>query len=153
MKILNLTQHIPTPAQYEAGVIDFPQEESRIIKILLTFTGTPSGEEVIVRAESLAKLANDFCEKESTNRVMIGAVGYLTGVLEIALDSYGIEPLYANTDRESVEIPDPDNPNATIKTQVFKHLGWTPGLVVTYFFAKTVGTDLHQNQFSTKHLE
>ncbi len=120
MKILNLTQHSPSVEQTEAGVVD--SVRSPEIKALLNFTSLPTGEEIKARAAALAGIAEQFLEMAGGNSAMIGGAPYLMAPLENALMDRGIVPLYAYSERVSVEETLPDG--SVKKTQVFKHLGF-----------------------------
>ena len=121
LKILNLTQHTPTSEQVE--VVE-PIPEIKIhIKTLLTFSSTPSPQEIRERAEKLADIAQRLGYKSA----MIGGALWLMGPLEKALRKRGISPLYAFTTREVVEEKLPDG--SIKKTTVFKHHGFVEGVV------------------------
>ena len=118
MKILNLTQHAPTNEQELAGVV---QPESEDVRHLLTFDTLPSQEDIERRATGLAAIA----KAEGATAAMIGGAPWLMGELEQALLKRGIEPLYAFTQRESVERALPDG--SVQKTNVFRHVGFVRG--------------------------
>ena len=99
MKILNLTQHIATPDQVEAGVVDFVGEEREALLQLLTFEMPPDFMEIWNRASRLAELA----ESKGAETVMIGGAPYLMGPLEIALRRKNVVPLYAFSVRIAAE--------------------------------------------------
>ncbi|MHC1597434.1 MAG: hypothetical protein ACXQT3_03860 [Methermicoccaceae archaeon] len=122
VEILNLTQHRPTPAQVEQGVVEHPSAEVREkIKELLTFEELPTPELVRARARALAEIAADT----GAEAAMIGGAPYLMPPLEQELRKRGIKPLYAFSRRESVEEVQPDG--SVRKTQVFRHLGFVEG--------------------------
>jgi len=116
MTILNLTQHIATPDQKAAGVVDFTEKDRKTLQALLTFTNLPEKVGIIERAKKIKLLADttDFCS------VMIGGAPYLMCPLEKALQDYGI--FYAYSKRECVEISQEDG--SVKKTFVFKHEGF-----------------------------
>lgn len=126
--ILNLTQHPATPEQHAEGVQDLAGLELAALKGALTFSDTPSAEEIRARAEEIAQiacsngLAGDEGDDPQPRAAMIGGAGYLMPALEAALRGYGIEPLHAFTRREVVEMVGPDG--AVTKTAVFRHAGW-----------------------------
>ena len=120
-KILNLTQHVATPDQLAAGVIEPSAEDKARIQKLLTFTTCPSYEDVIERAEPLAMIA----ERLGATRAMIGGAPVLMGALHHALIMRHILPGYAFSVRESQEETLPDG--SVRKVQVFKHTGFTWG--------------------------
>lgn len=117
MAILNLTQHAATAEQVAQGVIDLTGDDLATMKSLLTFVGLPSAETIYDRAYEVAKLA-DVCDVEL---VMIGGAPFFMGALERALQKRGIKPLYAFSERVSVEkIVD----GVVVKTNEFKHIGF-----------------------------
>ena len=116
-KILNLTQHSPTPEQTQAGVINCDDTEE--MRRLLTFPELPTGKEVRNRAKALAELAQKNVPLGS--KVMLGGVPFLMGSLEMELRLHGLRPVYAFSARESEEKMEGGK---VIKTQVFKHLGF-----------------------------
>ncbi len=115
-KILNLTQHQPTAEQVEAGVIDASSPAT--VKELLNFESLPSKEEIRKRAFSLAEMA----EEVGVKFAMIGGAPFLMSALEKALKERGVEPLYAFSQRVSVEKKQEDG--SIVKTTIFKHLGF-----------------------------
>jgi len=116
VRILNLTQHLATPEQQEAGVVEPRDKEG--VKLLLSFSTLPSYREVVERASALVEIAI----KEGAKAAMIGGAPYLMAPLERALRSWDIRPLYAFSRRESVEEVLPDG--SVRKTMVFRHLGF-----------------------------
>ena len=94
MKIANLTQHISTPEQKKAGVIDL-NDRMNEIKILLTFDEIPSKNELVDRAIRLTKL----CVEEGFEYAMIGGAPYFMPVLHSVLTEHGVKPLYAFSKR------------------------------------------------------
>lgn len=113
--ILNLTQHPATEEQISAGVVE--PENKKAIQDLLTFTGIPTREEIVDRAKKLAEIAHEF----GASKTMIGGVPYLMGPLEKELRFAGIIPVYAYSDRVSIEeIID----GKVVKKSIFKHLGF-----------------------------
>ena len=119
MKILNLTQHDPTPEQIERGVVNLLPAEWRAE--VLTFNDLPQDGEVQQRAERIARRA----AKTGFGTVMIGGAPFLMAPLVIALKRRGIKPVFAFSRRESVEKMAADG--AVTKTQVFRHLGFVEG--------------------------
>ena len=121
MSILNLTQHLATPEQAEAGVIDLPSGYRKRACKLLTFESIPTQEEIEQRAEDLADIASEF----DAEAVMIGGAPYLMAELESELRKKGKEPVYAFSKRESVEETQDDG--SVVKRNVFKHIGFVRG--------------------------
>ena len=136
-RILNLTQHDPTPEQIEAGVTcgDIPNEQALVeFRKLLTFDTLPTPLEVRQRAQQIAEYArktttlvdyggdSGLCVNEPFSRAMIGGAPFLMPPLEEALRRVGITPLYAFSTRESVEQVQPDG--SVRKVAVFRHQGF-----------------------------
>ena len=117
-KMLNLTQHNPTPAQKKAGVVE-PNDKEQV-RALLTFRDMPTPEDLEARADALASLAAEQGAKEA----MIGGAPYLMEPLSKALRARGIQPCFAFSQRKAVEKVQPDG--TVVKTQVFEHLGFIP---------------------------
>lgn len=116
MKIINLTQHAATAEQIAAGVFEpRPDCKARIIE-LLNFSSIPTMEEIFLRAEELADLA------QGADAAMIGGAPYLMAQLHQSLESADVLPLYAFSIRESVEETQPDG--SVRKVNVFRHAGW-----------------------------
>lgn len=129
MGILNLTQHLATAEQRDAGVVDLPPAERETLQALLTFDRLPTGEQVFGAAKDIAALAAriiadplDVTGKAPLPRVMIGGAPFLMADLERALRKQGIVAVYAFSVRESVEQAQPDG--SVKKTAVFRHRGF-----------------------------
>jgi hypothetical protein len=128
MKIVNLTQHTPTPEQVEAGVFASQYEDA--IRSLLTFDALPLTATVVFRAKSLAQIA----EFSGATHALIGGAPYLMAPLEWHLTQVGVVPLYAFSERVSSEEVQPDG--SVRKVNTFKHKGfYSP-------FLPTMGEDL-----------
>ena len=136
-RILNLTQHDPTPEQLEAGVTcgDIANDAELLeFRKLLTFDTLPTPTEVRQRAQQIAAYAaktstlvdyggdSGLCVNEPLQRAMIGGAPFLMAPLEDALRRVGIVPLYAFSIRESAEQVQPDG--SVRKTAVFRHVGF-----------------------------
>lgn len=117
MSILNLTQHQATADQLAAGVVDLTGQDLAELKSLLDFKKLPTAEDVFDRANAVAKMA----EEQGAEAVMIGGAPFFMGALERALTKRGIKPLYAFSQRVSVE---KDIDGKIIKTAEFKHMGF-----------------------------
>lgn len=116
MIIINLTQHIATPEQVEAGVIEPANKEQ--VKTLLTFDTRPCQYELMVRADMLAEIAaNSGCK-----HAMIGGAPYMMRHIEDALHRVGILPMYAFSKRVIEEAIAPDG--SVTKTSKFIFDGW-----------------------------
>lgn len=120
-KIVNLTQHIATPDQITAGVVE-PTDKS-LVQALLTFESLPDNLPFLSnRANALAAIA----AKSNCLSAMIGGAPYLMPHLEESLRSYGITPLYAFSVRLSVEeVVD----GKVVKKAIFVHAGFVQGMV------------------------
>lgn len=114
--VLNLTQHVATEEQRAASVREPGQKEE--VQRLLTFETLPSPEEVRRRAAALAELAKG----ERIRRVMIGGAPFLMGELEEALLVRGLVPVYAFSERASLDEVQPDG--SVRRTLVFRHRGF-----------------------------
>ena len=121
MKILNLTQHEPTPDQVEAGVENaLCQEDRDHVKGQLTFKNLPTVQEIFKRAEDLADLAR----RNRAPKAMVGCAPWFVEPLCHALLNAGVKPVFAFSSRVSEEKLQEDG--TTIKTQVFKHQSFIP---------------------------
>lgn len=116
MTILNLTQHQATNEQVSAGVVE-PHNKAEVQK-LLTFHTLPSKEELDERAKELAMIA----KSSGTSIAMIGGAPFFMSCFERALVECGITPLYAFSERVSVETTNDDG--TVTKQNVFKHVGF-----------------------------
>ena len=117
-KIINLTQHAATEQQLKEGVFEPKLGDKEKIRELLTFDEIPEKRDLVERALKLAEIAAKYGAKYA----MIGGAPYLMPPLEIALLSYGIEPVYSFTRREVVELRSEDG--SVKKTAIFTHSGW-----------------------------
>ncbi len=126
--IVNLTQHLATPEQVAAGVIDLPPAEREALTALLTFDALPTRQEIEERAADIAELAaynglsGDDDDSPPASAAMIGGAPYLMPSLEKALQAVCITPLYAFSVRESVEQTQADG--SVRKVNVFRHAGF-----------------------------
>lgn len=153
-KTINLTQHNASADQLEVGVLDLPEHLQKQVKDLLTFHAVPSVDDIHQRAVQLTYLANNhswmLAEQEAKKlapyywgedeylapspdqcrgefkRVMIGGAPYLMGPLAEALKEHGLEPVFAFTERVSVDEPQADG--SIRKVAVFRHSGWVPAI-------------------------
>lgn len=115
-QILNLTQHLATPAQTQAGVHEPVFKDQ--VQSLITFTSIPTEMGMRSRAEKLAYMAKEDGYKVA----MIGGAPYFMSILEQELKKQGIKPVYAFQLRESEEVELPDG--SVRKVNVFRHLGF-----------------------------
>lgn len=120
MTIVNLTQHNATNDQIDAGVfnVDYDHNELDYLRSLLTFDSIPTIEDMQQRADEIAKIAL----RTDAKKAMIGGAPFFMGYLETALKSVGIQPLYAFSQRVSVETTAEDG--TVTKQNVFKHMGF-----------------------------
>ena len=116
-KIMNLTQHIPTPEQKQSGVVNIP-ERHKEIKTLLTFEEIPNKNEMEDRAIRLTKIVAE----EGYQKALIGGAPYFMSILEKTLKEHGIQPVYSFSKR-IVEEQQDENGNV-VKKVVFKHIGF-----------------------------
>lgn len=116
MKIINLTQHPASAEQIEAGVIDLSKESG--LTLALTFNELPTKEAIQNRANLITGMA---IMNEATH-AMIGGAPFLMSALERTLKEKGIQPLYAFSERVSVEKT--TETGEVVKTSVFQHKGW-----------------------------
>lgn len=130
--ILNLTQHAATADQLAAGVVDLTADQQQELKQLLTFDTLPDLDELKDRATKVAELARLAFEAlgvETGNRrnkpvAMIGGAPFFQAALEWALLGEYIKPVYAFSQRVSVET---QTESGVVKTSEFKHMGFVAG--------------------------
>ena len=91
-QILNLTQHIATPEQIAQGV--FEPVIKRQVTDRLNFCDLPTKQEIIDRAQALARIATGSTYP-GVKFAMIGGAPYLMPELERALKARGVTPLYS----------------------------------------------------------
>ena len=118
MIIINLTQHNATPEQIESGVVDIIPVSQR--SEALTFHNIPTAEDIRNRADSVVKMMPDVAEKGAL--VMIGGAPFFMSSLETALKNAGFRPVYAFSERKSVDVIKEDG--SVVKTSVFVHKGF-----------------------------
>lgn len=115
-KIVNLTQHPASAEQIKQGAINLPNES--ILKNALTFNGLPTKEAIQNRAALITGLALE----EGATHAMIGGAPYLMSALERTLKEKGVQPMYAFSERVSVEKT--TETGEVVKTSTFQHKGW-----------------------------
>lgn len=125
--IINATQHIATPEQVEAGVIDLTGFYITEIKNMLNFEAIPETDNMRDRALRIVEVISSWNfvraseGKEMVNQVMIGGAPFFMSILEQTLKQHDYVPLYAFSKRVSEErLVD----GKATKTSVFKHLGF-----------------------------
>ncbi len=119
--IINMTQHNASPDQRGAGVVDFGAN-AHIMKGLLTFVRLPTSSQVLARAVALVDLLQANHDIYDVDSVMIGGAPYLMAPLVSQLTAAGYKPVFAYTDRVSVDVVQADG--SIKKTAMFKHLGF-----------------------------
>lgn len=122
MRILNMTQHTPTPDQIEAGVVQPEQNDADAVKKIITFDEVPTIDEIKSRARTFAELAQALCTKYECEAVMIGGASYFVAEQEIALWRKHVRFCYAFSKRV---VQEKTNPDGTVtKVMIFKHAGF-----------------------------
>lgn len=120
--IINCTQHLATPEQLAAGVIDFPEPaRTKLIK-LLTFEELPTIDIIHERSRKICALVDEVFDDVVPKVVLLGGAPFLMGTLERYIIFRGWTPLYAFSKRESVEEVQPDG--SVKKASVFRHAGF-----------------------------
>ena len=122
--IINLTQHLATEEQLQAGVVDLSEEKRKHIQTLLTFNRIPSEDEINWRADQIVRLLEG--EEGYHCQVMIGGALWFMGPLTRKLKEERYIPVYAFSVRESEEEILPDG--SVKKVNIFKHKGFIPAL-------------------------
>lgn len=124
--IVNLTQHPATTEQLASGVFDLEPAARETMCEWLTFSTLPNGQEIEERARLLAGVAagdsRTVSAPSGVNYAMIGGAPFLMSALENALIERGITPVYAFSNRESVESVQADG--SVRKVNVFRHAGF-----------------------------
>ena len=119
--IINLTQHAASAEQINQGVVQLSFDLHMRLSELLTFETLPSQEEINSRVEGIKNILIETGIKVKFD-AMIGGAPYLMGPLaKMLIDDFKAVPLYAFTQRVSVE-----DPVTGVKTGVFKHMGFVP---------------------------
>lgn len=118
MVIINFTQHNATPEQIESGVVDIIPVSQR--SAALTFESIPTAEDIRNRADTIAKMVSEVAE--SGDAVMIGGAPFFMSSLETALKSAGFKPVFAFSERKSVDVVKEDG--SVVKTAIFVHKGF-----------------------------
>lgn len=135
--LINLTQHEMTEDQYKYNDENLVEIKFKpyngiskgtadYVKHLLNFTSLPTRDEINKRAVALADYASGLLDQTKNNGdklfALVGGAPYLMGALETALKERGIQPLYAFSQRESIETRNADG--TVVKTAIFKHKGY-----------------------------
>lgn len=129
MTVINLTQHVASPEQVEAGVLDLDGAYREMLLDILNFVGQPTSEDVLESARDLAFLMERCIKRfdEPDLRFMLGGAPFLMAQLsnlEVFDEDLQSRILFAFSERESVERTLPDG--SVQKTAVFKHKGFIP---------------------------
>jgi hypothetical protein len=148
--IINLTQHVATADQQEAGV--FSTKQVAEIAAMTNFVGKPTKLDIEETAKEIGSKLNalvrgwKFSERESDIelneggmpeeasglnyyatrlwpwKVMIGGAPWFMSALEKALVANGFKPVYAFSERVSVDHHLPDG--SVKKVNEFRHVGF-----------------------------
>lgn len=119
--VFNFTQHMATPDQLEAGIVNFPEFVRELFVPLLNFDDIPTMAEVSDRATALVEiLNNEFQDFTGHVKIMIGGAPFLMEPLSVELRSHGFIPVFAFSKRDSVETIEN---GVCKKSSVFKHAG------------------------------
>lgn len=118
MVIVNFTQHDATPEQIKAGVVDIIPASKR--SEVLTFKSLPTAKDIQDRADVIAKMVSEVAESGAA--VMIGGAPFFMSALERELKSAGFTPVYAFSERISVDVVQQDG--TVVKTSKFVHKGF-----------------------------
>ena len=118
MKIINMTQHNPTPEQVDAGVQNASPDDQALIRSYLTFDEIPTKKQIRFRCEKLAEIA----AKWEAKAAMIGGASWMILPLCEALYRHMITPYFAFSKRVGVEQNMEDG--TVKKMQVFRHEGF-----------------------------
>lgn len=129
--IINLTQHLASTEQAEAGVRDLPEPVRSQLQRLLTFEELPDQGDLLARAGQVGNLLEGFLieigedfsgPQEGWPRALIGGAPFFMGSLQRELEERGVACLFAFSRRESVEQVQPDG--SVRKTAIFRHVGF-----------------------------
>ncbi len=128
--ILNLTQHPATAEQLAAGVVDPKAGTKGRIVAALTFNSLPTQADVAAAAAELGDVAQIWADHfdglgsnpDPEDKIMIGGAPYLMAALEARLHAHGLTPVYAFSQRESVEEIQADG--SVRKVAIFRHSGF-----------------------------
>lgn len=120
--MLNLTQHLASPEQVKAGVVDLQDGYLESLKQHLTFTGIPTKEDLEEAANDISYLVYTYNNGMTDIDVMIGGAPWFMPVLEKVLSRHGMNVHYAFSERVSEDKHNADG--SVTKVAVFKHLGF-----------------------------
>lgn len=120
--MLNITQHVATPVQVSQGVVEPSLEFKTELQKLITFDRSVIEQPEIIGVRSQAVVQLIKTHYPNTQRVMVGGALFMMPSLVNELKEAGIEPLFAYSDRVSVDVQNPDG--TVSKTVKFEHLGF-----------------------------
>lgn len=120
--MLNITQHVATPVQVSQGVVEPSPEFKTELQKLITFDRSVIEQPEIIGVRSQAVVQLIKVHYPDTQRVMVGGALFMMPSLVNELKEAGIEPLFAYSDRVSVDVHNPDG--TVTKTVKFEHLGF-----------------------------
>lgn len=120
MKVINLTQHTPTPAQAgEVTFITIPDEIRAQVIDLITFAPAEVNYETLrERSDTLAQIAAN----SGADVAMLGGAPFFQSFLENALLARGIGFCYALSERVARDEVQADG--SVRKVSVFEHAGF-----------------------------
>lgn len=116
--IINFTQHAATAEQIAAGVSDVIPTAIR--SEFLTFKEIPTSEEIRIAAQEAVNYIGTV--SKGGERVMVGGAPFFMSALERELKAAGYTPVYAFSERVSVDVTQPDG--TAVKTSRFAHKGF-----------------------------
>ena len=123
MAILNLTQHLATPEQIEAGVVNLSHGDQVMLKSYLTFNELPDNAAIDTAAGGVLTLAHKFFGQQAEDRtVMLGGAPFFMSRLEECFKGQGFRVVYAFSQRVSEDQAQEDG--SVRKVAVFKHMGF-----------------------------
>lgn len=100
-KYVNLTTYLASNAQREMGVIDIDGNVVAALTELLSFPYVPLPGEMLEKANVIASIAINLCQKEGTKSVLINAKSFFLPTLVSALQQNGITPYYTFAQRST----------------------------------------------------
>lgn len=120
MKVINLTQHTPTPAQAAAvALVTLPDDVRAQVLALITFAPAEVNYETLrERANTLAQIAAN----SSADYAMPGGAPFFQSFLENALLAQGVGFCYALSERIARDEIQADG--TVRKVSVFEHAGF-----------------------------
>ena len=126
--IINLTQHLATPDQASAGLIDMPEDGGfrAALNEALSFNHQPDQEELLRRARRVVGIMADYAGGMTAlqgRKVMLGGFSALMHPLQAACLKAGMQVGYAYPGScECVDQLQPDG--SVLKMAIFRHGGF-----------------------------